>query len=322
MLILGIIFAIAAVALFLVGLKAKFTKRIREGYDLKTVDNRTPNAILKGSSALVAILAVVFIFFSMFYTQDVGEAKVMKSWTGEIVGEDLTAGAGLKAPWVEAIDFDIRNQQATYIGDGSTDHNGGVANGPEISVQDKEGVRAAFDIAVRYSIKPDAVTAIYSEYQSQANFEARLIDQDIRSVVRNAPSDYGTLEVLTKRGEIEENIFEALKQRWEGKGVTVESVALQEIRYPKDVMQKFADAQNARTEIVKAEAELEAAEVSSQQKIVQSKAEAKANEILTKSLTDEVLRQRYLDTLAKLAEAGNLVITDGSSNQIINLPKK
>lgn len=313
MFIIGIILAVVAIILLIAGLKGTFTEYGEV--------NKKPNFFLKVGSGVVAAIAAVFIIFSMVYTQDVGEAKVMKSWTGEIVGEDITAGVGTKAPWVDAIDFDIRNQQATYIGDGSSDQNGGVADGPQITIQDREGVRANFDIAVRYSIKPDSVTEIYSEYQSQENFQARLIDQDIRSVTRNAPSTYSTIEVLTKRGEIEQRIFDALESRWAEKGVTVESVALQEIRYPDDVMQSFADAQNARTEIVKAEAELEAAEVSSQQKIVQAKAEAEANETLAKSLTDPILQQRYLDTLAKLAEAGNLVITDGSTDQILNLQK-
>ena len=260
---------------------------------------------------------------TMVYAQDPGEAKVLKNWSGAVEGQDTTEGFAVKAPWVDAIDYDIRNQQAIYIGNGEDDFNGKKPNGPQITIQDKDGVSANFDVAVRYSIRPDKVTDVYRDFGPQENFRARLIDQDIRSVVRNAPSKYSTLEVLTRRGEVEKAITDALAERWESQGVQVESVALQEIRYPDDVRQKYADAQNARTEIVKAQAELEASQISAQQKVVQAKAEADANATLAASLTDPILRQRYLDTLKELATAGNLVIVpaDGG-NQIINIPAK
>jgi regulator of protease activity HflC (stomatin/prohibitin superfamily) len=275
------------------------------------------------ASPVLGVLAVICLATTMVYAQDPGEAKVLKNWSGAVEGQDTTEGFAVKAPWVDAIDYDIRNQQAIYIGNGEDDFNGKKPNGPQITIQDKDGVSANFDVAVRYSIRPDKVTDVYREFGPQENFRARLIDQDIRSVVRNAPSKYATLEVLTRRGEVEKAITDALADRWESQGVQVESVALQEIRYPDDVRQKYADAQNARTEIVKAQAELEASQISAQQKVVQAKAEADANATLAASLTDPILRQRYLDTLKELAKAGNLVIVpaDGG-NQIINIPAK
>lgn len=275
------------------------------------------------ASPVLGVLAAICLATTMVYAQDPGEAKVLKNWSGAVEGQDTTEGFAVKAPWVDAIDYDIRNQQAIYIGNGEDDFNGKKPNGPQITIQDKDGVSANFDVAVRYSIRPDKVTDVYREFGPQENFRARLIDQDIRSVVRNAPSKYATLDVLTRRGEVEKAITDALAERWESQGVQVESVALQEIRYPDDVRQKYADAQNARTEIVKAQAELEASQISAQQKVVQAKAEADANATLAASLTDPILRQRYLDTLKELAKAGNLVIVpaDGG-NQIINIPAK
>ena len=275
------------------------------------------------ASPILGVLAVTFLAMTMVYAQDPGEAKVLKNWSGAVEGQDTTEGFAVKAPWVDAIDYDIRNQQAIYIGNGEDDFNGKKPNGPQITIQDKDGVSANFDVAVRYSIRTDKVTDVYRDFGPQENFRARLIDQDIRSVVRNAPSKYSTLEVLTRRGEVEKAITDALAERWESQGVQVESVALQEIRYPDDVRQKYADAQNARTAIVKAQAELEASQISAQQKVVQAKAEADANATLAASITDPILRQRYLDTLKELATAGNLVIVpaDGG-NQIINIPAK
>jgi regulator of protease activity HflC (stomatin/prohibitin superfamily) len=313
--ILAILAAVIAVASIIASRRARVSGP--EGKPQKT------GRIAVGVAAAFAVIAIVLLVSSTVYAQDPGEAKVLKSWSGSVEGQDTTEGYSVKAPWVDAIDYDIRNQQAAYIGTGQDDFNGKEPNGPQITVQDKDGVSANVDVAVRYSIRPDRVTDVYRQYGPQENFRARLIDQDIRSVVRNAPSQYTTIEVLTRRGDVEKAIATDLTARWESQGVQVESVALQEIRYPDDVKQKYADAQNARTEIVKAQAELEAAQISAQQKVVQAQAEADANSKLAASLTDPILRQRYLDTLKELAAAGNLVVVPADSgNQIINLPAR
>lgn len=308
--VLGIIFILIAVAAFLFNRFARI--------DGERINGKI--GVFSGIGAL--ILAAVFLFFSSFYSQDVGEARVIKDWTGNVSGSNVSAGGAFKAPWQDAVSFDIRNQQSTYIGNASNDYNGKKPNGPQITVQDKDGVQANFDIAVRYSVRSESVINIYSQYQSQENFQNRLIDQDIRSAVRNAPSKYSTLEVLTERANIEKAIFEDLKNRWEKQGVQVESVALQEIRYPDDVKQRFADAQNARTEVSKREADLAAAKVTAQQKVVEAQATADANNIVAKSLSPEVLQSQQLDTLKQLGEKGNVVVVPNGSSPLITVDKK
>ncbi len=312
MFILAILLAIAAAIVIVIAV------RIRRSADAAN-RSRLTSTIVGGVGAALGFFTLLALFSSTFYTQDVGEAKVLKDWTGNIIGEDVTPGADFKAPWVDVVDFDIRNQIAAYVGDGFTDYNGSTPNGPQITVQDREGVSADLDIVVIYSINPDSVTEIYSEYLNQENFRARLIEQDIRSVVRNVPAKYNTLELLNGREQASADIKAALEKRWESAGVIVESVSLQEIRYSEEVKGRFDAAQAARIEVEKAKAELEATQVSAQQKVVQAQAEADANAILNGSLTTAILQQRYLDTLAELAASGNLVVVPEGFNGLVNV---
>jgi regulator of protease activity HflC (stomatin/prohibitin superfamily) len=313
MFILAIILVIIAITTFVIA--RRYSARAT------TTGSRLTSRIASGIAALLFVFGLAALFGSTFYTQDVGEAKVLKDWTGNIVGEDVTPGADFKAPWVDVVDFDIRNQIAAYVGDGYNDYNGSVPTGPQITVQDKEGVTANLDIVVIYSIKPDSVTEIYSQYLNQENFRARLIEQDIRSVVRNVPAKYGTLELLNGREQASNDIKTALERRWQSAGVIVESVSLQEIRYSDEVKARFDAAQAARIEVEKAKAELEATQVSAQQKVVQAQAEADANAILNDSLTTRILQQRYLDTLKELAASGNLVVVPEGFNGLVNVGK-
>lgn len=302
-----IVLALAVVAGVL-GFKGKYK-------DHRGNESTQANKILKWSSLGGIVLAAVIAVPTMVYTQDPGQAKVLRSWTGEVVGQSMGEGLKFKEPWVEVIDYDIRNQQVVFAN--STGKEPQDANGPQITVQDREGVTANIDITVRYSINPEAVSDIYKKYLSQENFIHRFIENDIRAGVRTIPAEYGTLELLNNRAEVETKIHEYLADRWEKQGVRAESVSLQEIRYSDDVKQRFDDAQASRIRVEQARAELEATEVSAQQKVVQAEAEASANRTLAESLTDPILRQRYLDTLKELAQAGNLVITDGNSNVLI-----
>jgi len=268
----------------------------------------------------LAALTLVFTLLSSFFAQDVGQSSVLRDWGGNIVGQESSSGFHGKAPWVDVVTFDVRNQRVVYTGGDSVgDNSGGSADGPQITVQDKEGVTANIDIAIRYSLSPDAVVDIYSQYQNEENLKTRLIFNDIRSVVRSVPGQFTTLELLTDRDSVQSAIKTALEARWADDGIIVEDVALQEIRYGDTVTAAFAAAQEAQIQVQTEQAKLDATKVSAQQKVVQAQAEADANAILNASLTGAILQQRYLDTLKELAAAGNLVVVPEGFNGLVSV---
>jgi regulator of protease activity HflC (stomatin/prohibitin superfamily) len=289
---------------------------------------RGTNVVISRAARWTAIavffLALVFLAFSSFFRQDVGQANVLRDWTGAIVGYETAAGLHPKAPWVDVVTFDVRNQRAVFVSEqepGQGDNIGGAPDGPQITVQDAEGVTANVDIAIRYSLNPDSVIDIYSAYYNEENLRTRLIFNDIRSVVRSVPGKFATIEMLTDRDAVQEDILAALEARWADDGIIVEDVALQEIRYGEQVTTAYAAAQEAQINIETEQAKLEAIKVSAQQKIVQAQAEADANAILAASLTPAILQQRYLDTLKELAAAGNLVVVPEGFNGLVNVGK-
>lgn len=289
----------------------------------ETPANRLPNRIGYGAAGLFGVLTLLFLALTTLYTQGVGEASVIKSFTGEIVGYNANAGLATKAPWDDRITYDILNQQAIFsVPSNVHDDQKDSVKGGEISITDSEGVSANVDVAVRYSIRPDKVIDTFTHYGDQKQFEGKLVVQDVRSVVREAPASFNTLQVLTKRSEVEAKIVEQLKARWEKEGVQVESVALQDIRYPDSTRQKFTDAQNANTQKTIATAELESAKISSQQKVVQAQADADANRILDASLTPNILQIRAQDAFKDAASHGNMVVSDGSTMLQLPVPAK
>lgn len=318
MLVTSIIFLVIGLILFGVSFSFKIQKEDPYGKKTDEIDHGA-NLIVRWIGIGILALGAVFFFLGSFYTQDVGTAVVEKDITGNVVGQSNSSGWHWKAPWVNTVEFSIRNQPVTFLTPqaDSAEGDGYKADGPQITVQDADGVSSNIDVNVRYSIKPSAVTDIYTQYKDEDTFKSAFIFQDIRAVVRAVPNGFSTIDLLTDRTSVEQGITKALEARWAEAGVLVDSISLQEIRPPKSVVESYADAQKAQINVTKEQSNLDAAQVSAQQKVVIAQAEADANTILNGSLTPNILQQRYLDTLGKLAAEGNLVITDGTNSQVL-----
>lgn len=206
MFILAIIFAfIGIIALIVAASNAKArvvaSGDTPNGSAFRRGTNVTISRAARWAAAGLFFLAIVFTLFSSFFRQDVGQANVLRDWTGNIVGTETASGLHPKAPWVDVVTFDVRNQRAVFVSEqepGEGDNVGGAPDGPQITVQDAEGVTANIDIAIRYSIDPAAVSDIYSAYYNEDNLKTRLIFNDIRSVVRSVPGRFSTIDMLTE----------------------------------------------------------------------------------------------------------------------------
>lgn len=280
------------------------------------------SGIAVGSGIVGLLLGGGLTVASCAYTQDIGEASVIVNWTGNIQGQETAPGLHWKSPFASVETFSIRNQQVSFIGNGSTNYAGGSAQGPDVTATDAQGVASDIDISVRYSIDSGKVTQIYRQYHDEQSFVSNYVTQTIRAVVRKVPNTYQTIDILTKQGQLQTDITTALTSAFNGSGVSVDNVSLQGVNPPEAIKAGYAKAQQAQIQVTTEQANLQAAQVSAQQAVVEAKANAEANRLLTKSLSSQVLQQHYIDTLGKLAQAGNLVVVPANGSTLVNIPSK
>lgn len=267
------------------------------------------------------ILSLLAAAGTCFYTQDAGDVVVLRNFGGNIAGSTSETGIHLCAPWQSTIVYDIRNNVISFVADGTEDYIGGSATGKQVTVNDASGVAADVDIQVNYSLDPSKAIDIYKDYGSQENFVRSIAVVDVRSVPREISGQFDTITLLTDRGQFTDAIEKELSERWEKYGLIIEQVSVQEIRYPESVTSKYAEAQQALIDKEKAQNEQETAKVEAETKKIEAQGEADANKILTESLTSEVLQQRYIDALNEIGKNGNLIITDGSTDALLNIAK-
>ena len=272
-------------------------------------------------AAIPVVLGVIMIGSQCIYTQDVGEAVVLRNFGGSLAGYTTEAGIQLKAPWQDALDWDIRNRLINFYRDAEYTYDNGSYNGATVTINDSSGTKADCDVQVIYSINPDAVEQLYADYGTQEAYVASYVSNDVRQTTRDCAGQFSTIQLLTDKESFASSIQQTLSERWAESGVVVESVSVQDIRYADSITEAYAAAQSAQVEQQRAQNEQDTARIEAETKAIEAEGVANSNRILSESLTPEVLQQRYYETLQQIGENGNLVVVPEGSQPIVQTSK-
>ena len=278
--VIGCIILIAAVVIALI--------RFRQEDDLK---------ISIGIPIGLFVVSAILIGAECIYTQDVGEAVVLRNFGGSLAGYTTEAGIKFKAPWQDALDWDIRNRLINFYRDADYAYDNGSYNGATVTINDSSGTKADCDVQVIYSINPDAVEKLYADYGTQEAYVASYVSNDVRQTTRDCAGQFSTIQLLTNKESFAKSIQDTLTQRWADSGVVVESVSVQDIRYDQSITDAYAKAQSAQVEQQRAQNEQSTAKIEAETKKIEAQGTADSNQILAESLTDEVLKQHYIDAI-------------------------
>lgn len=298
--VIGCIILIAAVVVALI--------RCRQEDDLK---------ISIGIPIGLFVISAILIGAECIYTQDVGEAVVLRNFGGSLAGYTTEAGIKFKAPWQDALDWDIRNRLINFYRDTDYTYDNGSYNGATVTINDFSGTKADCDVQVIYSINPDAVEQLYADYGTQEAYVSSYVSNDVRQTTRDCAGQFTTIQLLIDKEAFAKSIQDTLSERWAESGVVVESVSVQDIRYADSITDAYAAAQSAQVEQTTATNRQETARIEAETKSIEAQGEADANAILTQSLTDEVLQQQYIEALKAAADNGGLIVVPEGSQPIV-----
>lgn len=276
-----------------------------------------PKMYSSKGAVIPIVIGAALIATTCFYSQDMGETVVLRNLGGSIAGHTETAGFHLKAPWQDVISYDVRNNLVNFYGDTEYKYEGGSAEGKKVTVNDKSGAKADIDIQVNYSLDPSTAEYLYSEYGDQTTFTKNYVSNDLRSIAREVAGQFDTITMLTDRSKFTRAVQDKLTEKWEKTGLTVEQVNVQDITYPKNITNSYAEAQAAEVAKQKAKNEQETAKVQAETKKIEAQGEKDANDLLSQSLTPEVIQKQYIDALKSIGKEGNLVVVPEGSQPIV-----
>lgn len=332
---------IVAILLRLVAFGMIFVNKVESNYG--------DDISIRRWSAIPFALMLVMLVWSSVYTQDPGEAIVIKSVSGKVVSTDTTPGFGFTAPWNSTIGYDIRNQKIEmFSNDGGQGADGAVINAP------LEGSSNAFvSITVRYSIKPDAVREIYEVHRTQENLLANVLRPGLRDVVRAETAEFPPFEVKERRAELSQNIREALEESWGEDGIVVDDVDLGDLSLDPNIEESISKVNTAQAGVEEQRAKLEQAYIAAETTKTEAQAQADADQIIRcgattatetqvvagknqevtvvvplsgaeceNRLNEQVLTSKWFDTLSELGANGNMTILvpEDGTTPIVQLP--
>jgi regulator of protease activity HflC (stomatin/prohibitin superfamily) len=293
------------------------------------------NNMGKGAPWIIILVAVGFAFFVLkpFTIINSGEVGI-KVNTGKFEQTPLNAGLHFFIPVLQKIiPVNTRIRLITYsdvstgaIGDSYRGFEGGLRRNPAISVLDRRGLTVKIDIAVQYRLKAETAPATIEKWGS--SWEEKIINSKVREVVRDVVGQYTAEQLPEMRNEIAAAIETKVKQSVDdlpNQPVILASVELRTINLPTKIKDQIERVQIAKQDVTIAEQQKEKAKQQAQKaaeiakgeaernrieaqgeadKIrIEAQEQAKANTLISSSLTAELLQLKQIETQGKFNDA-------------------
>ncbi len=294
-------------------------------------------------SWLFLVLAIIMaaVFFKPFTIINSGEVGI-KVHTGKFNEEPLSAGLHFYIPMLEQIikvntrmrQIIYSNQNNTMTGDnyksartlGSDDLEGGLKRNKAIPVLDKRGLTVNIDLAVQYRLRAKSAPKTIEEWGS--SWEEKIINSKVREVVRDVVGKYTAEKLPEMRNEIATAIQTKVMEKvnaLDNKPVIIASVELRNIVLPEKIREKIEELQAEKQNVNIAEQQKERAKQEAQKNAeiargeaernrivaqgqadkirIEAQEQAKANSLISASLTPELLQLEQIKTQGKFNEA-------------------
>ncbi len=282
--------------------------------------------------AIIAFIAIAFIIFKPFTIINSGEVGI-KVKTGRFEEKPLNPGLHFFIPVFEKIiPVNVRVRMITYsdfnhnINPEYTKYEGGLKRNPAITVMDSRGLNVKIDLAVQYHLRPESAPKTIATWGSA--WENKIINTKVREIVRDVIGSYTAEQLPQKRPEIAKRIQDELRKRVNavpGHPVILDSVELRNIELPPKIKEKIEELQAEKQNVMIAEQRKERAKREAERKAeiargeaekkrieaqgladkikIESQAQAKANELIAKSLDDKLLRLKQIEAQKEFNQA-------------------
>lgn len=284
--------------------------------------NRRNEKMRKGKIGGIAIGVGIVLIIVMIILCSVrvpaGYVAVQYDLNGGVRDEVLSQGWHLISPTVHTTKYTVGIEQS-YL---TKDERGDSEENERFIASSAEGKAISIDLTFTYQYKPENVTDVFIKFKGQSGKEVRdsFIKPNIISWTKEVVAKYNVADILgAEKANVNIALTDYISKKFEPYGITISNVSLINVGVDKKTREvinnKIAAQQNAETQRIENQTKVDKAKADAEAKLIEAEAEAKANELLKKSLSDEVLRQMYIDkwdgTLPKVQSGSNMMLDVG-----------
>ncbi|HEY2981046.1 MAG TPA: prohibitin family protein [Anaerolineales bacterium] len=277
---------------------------------------------VRGISSAVVVVLVGAILLSvagagLVYVEATQRGVVKTIGSGGVRSEALSPGLHWILPFVEQmVPYSISRQTYTMS---VAPQEGQISGDDSIRARTKDGQEVFIDASVIYSVDPAKVVQLHIDWQNR--YEEGVVRAISRGTIRDVASQYGVEEIVSsKRTELEQKITEGLRAKLAENDLLLVDFVLRDIHFSEEYAAAVEQKQIAEQQVQQAKFVVESKKQEAEQvrqtaqgaadaavisakgaaesRLIQAQAEAQANQLLSQSLTPQLIQYQYILRLA------------------------
>ncbi|MBQ4645234.1 MAG: prohibitin family protein [Clostridia bacterium] len=254
--------------------------------------------IVKIAIIAVCAIVVVGVAISCFTVVQAGHTGVVLTF-GAVEDTELEEGLHFKIPFIQrVVQMNNRTQKIETEGSSSS----------------KDLQIISYVVAVNYHVNDDSSASLYQNVGT--DYGSVVIVPAIQESIKAVTAQYTAEELITKRQTVGEQIKDALSEKINQYGITVEIFNIVDFDFSEEFNAAVEAKQTAQQNALKAEQDLARIEVEAQQKITQAEAEAESIRLIQEALAKS---PDYVDYIKWNKWNGELPTVMGDSDILLNM---
>lgn len=248
---------------------------------------------------IIGIILLIILVAKASVTIKAGHAGVLYQTFGNGVVTDkppLGEGFHIIAPWNKVFIYEVRQQELSE----------------KMQVLSSNGLEIKLDASAWYQPIYKDVAKLHQE--KGEDYLQRVIQPAIRSAARSVVGRYTPEQLYSsKRDAIQEEIYEETKKILDKQYVQLNEILVRDVTLPPTIKDAIERKLRQEQESLEYEFRLEKAEKEAERQQIEAEGKARANSILSASLTDKILQEKGIQATVELSKSPNTkVVVVGS----------
>lgn len=250
---------------------------------------------------VLGLIVISILTSSTFLTIESGHRGVLfKRFGGGLVMDKIyDQGFHVVPPWNHMNIYNVRIQQ-----DSET-----------METLSRNGLNIKVELSFLYRPIIDKLPDLHDEIG--IGYAESILKPELRSAVREVIGKYLPEELYSsKREAIQSEIFDQTKSSLDPKHVYLDAVLIREVKLPESLEQAIERKLKEEQHSLEYEFRLEREEKEAQRLLIEAKAQAEANQVISSSLDDRVLKDKGIKATLELANSPNskVIIVGGGKD--------
>jgi len=243
-----------------------------------------------GVWAFILILVFIIILFRSAVTIDSGHAGVIYRKFGGGVDTETTYGEGFHiiAPWNTMIEYEVRQQQVLE----------------KMTVLSNNGLDIILEATIWFQPSYEQLGLLHQKRGLE--YIDRVIKPAVRSATRSVVGRYAPEQIYSsKRDAIQSEIQVETKKILDNQFVQLNDVLIRDVTLPPTIKGAIERKLRQEQEALEYEFRIEKAKQEAERQRIDAEGKARANRILSQSLTDKILKEKGIEATKELSKSPN-----------------